>query len=132
MILVDTSVLINFLKGKKNESVDKLETAIINKIPFGICSLVYLEVLQGAKTEKEYCLLKSYLSTQRFYELNNGIASYEAASLLFMNCRKMGITVRSSIDVIIAQIAMENNLFLLHEDSDFSNMAKVIKNLKEY
>jgi len=47
-------------------------------------------------------------------------------------CRKSGITVRSTIDLLIAQIAIENNLFLLHSDKDFDFIASVIKELKIY
>jgi len=132
MILVDTSVLINFFRGVKNNKVEKLRSAIINRIPYGICSLVYMELLQGARTEKEYELLKEYLSTQTFYELKNGRNSYEAAAMNYMQCRTNGITVRSTIDLIIAQISIENGLLLLHDDSDFSLIAKVVTDLKEY
>lgn len=132
MILVDTSVLINFLKGKEDEQTCKLEKAINSKIPYGICGFVYMEVLQGAKTEAEFDILNSYLSSQRFYELKNGEASYEKAAGIFFNCRRKGITLRSSIDALIAQIAIENDLFLLHDDSDFYNIAKIERDLKEY
>ena len=57
-----------YFKGIKNDKVDKLRSAIINRIPFGICSLIYMELLQGAKDEKEYGLLREYLTTQVFYE----------------------------------------------------------------
>ena len=132
MIFVDTSVLINFLKGIKNQKVDKLHDAILNKIPYGICNLVYMELLQGARTEKDYELLQKYFCTQRFYDLKNGPASYEAAAMNYFKCRKNGVTVNSTIDMIIAQIAVENDLFLLHDDTDYSNIAKVITELKEY
>jgi len=65
-----------------------------------------------------------------FYDLLNGRKSYEDAALMYMNCRKAGITVRSSIDMIIAQIAIENQLYLLHNDADYDNIAKIIKELK--
>ncbi len=132
MILVDTSVLINFFKGVKNHKVEKLRSAIINRIPYGICSLVYMELLQGARTEKEYELLREYLSSQIFYELKNGNESYEAAAMNYLQCRKNGVTVRSTIDMIITQVAIENDLLLLHDDSDYSLIAKVVTDLKEY
>ncbi|SHG71320.1 hypothetical protein SAMN02745221_00806 [Thermosyntropha lipolytica DSM 11003] len=132
MILVDTSVLIAFLKGIENEKVEKLVAIIENNIPFGINSFIYQEILQGAKTEKEFNLLKKYLETQRFYELKQGIRSYEEAALLYVKCRKKGVTVRSTIDLLIAQTAMENNLYLLHDDRDFSLLAGIESRLKEY
>lgn len=132
MILVDTSVLVNFFKGVENKKVDKLASAISAKIPFGICNFIYMELLQGARTEKEYKLLQEYLGTQRFYDVSHGQVSYEQAAMNYFLCRRNGITIRSSIDMLIVQIALENNLFLLHDDSDFANIVKVIPELKEY
>ncbi|ADQ41009.1 PilT protein domain protein [Caldicellulosiruptor acetigenus I77R1B] len=132
MILVDTSVLIDFLKGNTNEKVGKFEWILKNKIPFGITHLIYQEILQGAKDEKEFELLKEYLSTQPFYELTKGKKSYEEAAMLYFKCKKQGINLRSTIDVIIAQIAIENNLYLLHNDRDYSKIAEIDNRLKEY
>lgn len=52
MILVDTSVMIDFLKDVKSKSTGKFERVIDQEVPFGIHHLIYLEILQGAKTEK--------------------------------------------------------------------------------
>jgi predicted nucleic acid-binding protein len=73
-----------------------------------------------------------YLNTLPFYELQYGKQSYENAALMNIKCRENGITIRSTIDLIIAEIAIENNLYILHDDSDFTYMAKVIKELKIY
>ena len=131
MILVDTSVLIDFFKGKENHSTKKLSDVIDQNIPFGICSLVYLELLQGVKNEKEFDFLNEYLSTQIFHNLNDIKKSYLEASKIKLKCSKKGITIRSTIDLLIVQIAIENNLFLLHNDKDFNNIAKVVE-LKLY
>ena len=130
MILVDTSVIIGYLQGKSGVPYSHLESIIEHNIPFGICNYVYQELLQGTKTEKEFRELKEYLNDLTFYDLRNGRKSYEAAALLYAKCRKSGITVRSTIDVIIAQIAIENQLYLLHDDKDYINMTKAIEELK--
>ncbi|SHE93733.1 hypothetical protein SAMN02745195_01491 [Thermoanaerobacter uzonensis DSM 18761] len=132
MILVDTSVLISFLKGIENKKVKKFEEIIQNNIPFGINNFIYHELLQGTKTENEFNLIKEYLSTQKFYDLKYGIKSYENASKLYFKCKKKGITIRSTIDLLIAETAIENNLYLLHDDKDFSLIAQVDERLKEY
>ena len=129
MILVDTSVIIGYLQGKSGTPFSHLEGIIEHKIPFGICNYVYQELLQGTKTEKEFRELKSYLDDLIFYDLRNGRKSYEDAALMYAKCRKSGITVRSTIDVIIAQIAIENQFYLLHNDTDYVNIAKVVKEL---
>jgi len=131
MILVDTSVLIDFLKGIKNESSCKFKTVLRQKIPYGITSFIYQEVLQGAKSGKEYDLLKQYLRTQRFFYPKDRIDSFAKAARIYFDCRKKGLTVRSTIDCIIAQTAIENNLFLLHSDRDFDVISSVVS-LKFY
>ena len=130
MILIDTSVIIGYLKGFKGEPFDKVDKLIDGSIPIGICNQVYQEVLQGAKDEKEFNLLKDYLNTLDFYDLRYGKKSYENAALLYFKCRKAGVTPRSTIDLIIAQTAIDNNLLLLQYDRDFSQIAQVIPELK--
>ena len=126
MILVDTSVLIHFFKGANSEGCKKFKGALERRVPFGINSLIFQEVLQGAGSEKEYSTLKKYLETQRFYHLNDPVESFAKAAKIYLDCRKKGITIRSTIDCLIAQTALENDLFLLHEDNDFDLMAKVV------
>lgn len=132
MILVDTSVMISFLSGTESECTNKLEYIIKNNIPFGINCYIYQEVLQGAKTEKSFNTLKDYLNTQKFYALLQGKQSYEKAAEIYFKCRRNGVTVRSTIDLLIVETALENELHLLHNDSDFTNIAKVIKTLQFY
>ena len=130
MILVDTSVLIALLKNVKNKATEKLEQIINSKIPYGINFYIYQEILQGAKNEHEFKLLKEYLGSQKFYNLKNGQKSHEDAAKLYFKCRKAGFTVKSTIDLFIAQTAIENNLSLLHDDSDYTNIAKIIGELQ--
>ena len=132
MILVDTSVIINYLKDQKTEAVEQFEYILDKKLPYGINTFIYQEVLQGAKTDKEYNLLKEYFETIPLYHLKYDKESYEQAALINIKCRQNGITIRSTINLLIAETAIENNLYLLHNDSDFINMAKVMKELKLY
>ena len=132
MVLVDTSVLIGYFKKSDGAPYDKMDYIVDNDIPYGICNYVYQELLQGARNEKEFNLLKEYLDTIPFYHLQNGKQSYENAALMYFNCRKNGITIKSTLDLIIATIAIENNLYLLHNDSDFINISKIYKNLMMY
>ena len=130
MILIDTSILIGYFKGLKGDPYDKLDSLIDQNIPVGICNQVYQEVLQGAKDEKEFELLKEYLNTIDFYDLRYGKKSYENAARLYFKCRKAGITPRSTIDLIIAQTAIDNNLLLFHNDNDFIQISKITPELK--
>ena len=132
MILVDTSVLIGYFKNMNGIPFEKMDHIIENEIPYGICNYVYQEILQGAKDEGEFNLLKDYLDSLPFYDLLNNRKSYENSALLYFQCRKKGITIRSTIDLIIAEIAIENDLYLLHNDADFTNISKAAKTLKIY
>ena len=130
MILVDTSILIGYFRGLKDNLYNILDRLIDQNIPIGICNQVYQEVLQGAKNEKEFELLKEYLNRIDFYDLRYGKKSYENAAILYLKCRKAGITPRSTIDLVIAQIAIDNNLLLFHNDKDFVQISQIIPDLK--
>lgn len=125
MVLVDTSVMIDYLRGNEDDTILTLQRIIDNNIPFGINSFIYQEVLQGVATEKDFIKVKKYLDTQRFYELKDKRESYASAAKIYFQCRKKGMTINSTIDCLIAQTAIENNLYLLHNDLDFDNIAKV-------
>ena len=131
MILVDTSVLIDFFKGIDHEKIQAYRAVLRQSIPYGISSLIYQEVLQGAKNEKEYRQLKKYLEVQRFYHPKDPIDSFAGAAKMYFECRLKGVAIRSTIDCLVAQIAIENDLFLLHNDNDFDAIAKVFP-LKVY
>ncbi len=126
MILLDTSVLIDFFKGAENEPAIRFKRVLESGVPFGITALIYQEVLQGAKSEKEYADLRKYLGTQRFYHPLDPIGTYEEAARIFFDCRRAGITIRSAVDCLIARIAIEHDLLLLHNDSDFDIMSRVV------
>lgn len=132
MILVDTSVLIGYLKGSDGAVYNKFDEIIDKDIPFGINAYIYQELLQGSRDETEYNKLKEYLTSLPVYELKNGILSFEKAAYIYFICRKNGVTVRSTVDLLIAETAIENDLYLLHNDNDFTNIAKIVKELKIY
>jgi len=124
MILVDTSVLIDYFRGIENKSTKMFHQILEKGIPFGINHIIYMEVLQGAKTERDYKALKKYLDTQTFYEVKRGKESYAEAAKMYFKLRQKGVTVKSTMDCLIAEAAMENDLFLLHNDQDFSRISK--------
>lgn len=129
MILVDTSVFINYFKGQSDKKTQLFEEILTRDITFGLSAYTFQEILQGARNEKEYDLLRNYLSTQIIYFLAEETATYEKAARLYFDLRHKGITPRSTIDVLIALTAMENNLLLLHNDHDFDVMAGQLENL---
>lgn len=130
MILVDTSVLIDLLKGVENTKTELFEKIMSHDYPYGLAPYTYQELLQGARDEVEYTKLKDYLSTQRIYFLPESIETYEKAASMYFLLRRQGITIRNSIDILIALTATENDLLLLHNDRDYDAMAGKIPALK--
>lgn len=128
MYLVDTSVWIDYIKGTDGEHVEFLDEVLQNPLAVGITDLIYMEILQGAKGLKEFERFQRYFSSRRFYSLH-GKESYEQSASIYLRCRQKGITIRSSVDCLIAQCAVENELTLLHHDRDFKHMAAVIPHL---
>jgi predicted nucleic acid-binding protein len=125
VILVDSSVLIDYLEGRDNPSVARFMEVLDHEIPYGISPFTLLEVLQGAATAKDFGTLRDYLASQTLYDLTRGPDSYIAASKLYFDLRGKGLTVSSSVDCLIAQTAIEHNLHLLHNDADYDRIAKV-------
>ena len=125
MILVDTSVLIDFLEGQGGPRADQLADIIDRGIPFGISPVIFLEVLQGAATRKDFDLLKDYLGSLPFYDLRDVRDSAAGAAKLSFELRRKGMAVKSTIDFLIAQTAIDNDLYLLHNDAGFDRIAQV-------
>lgn len=130
MYLVDTSVWIDYINDKETEHVAFLDELLANPLAVGLTHLVYMEILQGAKNKKIIDQFTRYFSGQKFYHLQNEEKSYAAAAQMYFDCRRKGITIRSSIDCLIAQCAIENKLILLHNDKDFQQMASIVTELK--
>jgi predicted nucleic acid-binding protein len=126
MILVDTSVLIDFLGQRKLPTAAIFRGVMNHGLPYGITSMIYQEVLQGAKNDMEFARLKKYLGAQRFYHPRNVKATYEEAARIYFLCRRQGLTIRSPIDCLIARIALENNLFLFHNDNDYEVISRLM------
>jgi len=126
MVLVDTSVFLDYLIGNENEKTKKFDEILNLNIPFGINFYIYQDLLQGTKTEKDFYLLKRFLDSQRFFYLKNGKDSYAEAAKIYFDCRKKGFNISGTIDCIIARICIENNLYILHNDKDFEMMSQVV------
>lgn len=132
MHLIDTSVWIQYFRGGSSKAIEYFEHLLEYNMPFGLCHIIYQEILQGALTDQEFSQLGAFLRPQHFFEPKHPLKAHEAAANLYYQCRRKGITVRSTIDCLIAQIAIEHRLILLHEDHDFSNIAKVCPELKVF
>ncbi|CAC9438006.1 hypothetical protein [uncultured Gammaproteobacteria bacterium] len=126
MYLIDSSIWIDFLNDKTNQKTD----TCIALNQSGLTHLICTEVLQGAVSQKIFDIYQTYLSVQPFYDFKDDKKSYQQAAQIYFNCRKQGVTIRSTIECLIAQCAIENNLILLHNDKDFNQIAKIYPSLE--
>lgn len=130
IVLVDTSVWLGFIRGHDTVPVGRLRTALEQEVPVALTALIYQEVLQGADSEPTFSRLKRYFSGQRMLAPQHGMSTFERAARIYFDCRRKGITVRSTIDCLIAEIAIEHGALLLHDDSDYVGIGKAVPQLR--
>ena len=117
MILVDSSVWIDYFNGIESIETNKLdETLGLEEVAIG--DLILTEVLQGFRSDKEYKIAKDILTSLTVYEMLGVDLALKSANN-FRKLRKQGITIRKTADVIIATYAIENKISLLFSDKDF-------------
>jgi predicted nucleic acid-binding protein len=124
LILIDTSAFIEFLNRTGSREDDLIEQFIADDENIAIPDIAVTEILQGIRDEQEYAEVKESLLTFPVFSLT-GINSYVAAADLYRKCRKKGATVRNTVDLLVAQIAIENKATLLHKDRDFNTIAGI-------
>lgn len=129
MILVDTSVWVDLLKGAESPHRFVLHGLIDSERDVCLADIILTEVLQGIKSDRDFRMAKGYLLKFPVYGLD-GIESYTSAALLYRRCRKKGVTLRGTIDCLIAQIAIDHGLVLFHKDRDYEQIAKVERSLR--
>jgi len=119
-VLVDSTVWIDFLKNKKTPHTEKLVEIIERREDLGICGFVLTEVLQGIRDEKQYVATKHQFSNLIY--LSDDHSTFELGATIYRNLRKQGITIRNSIDCLIAAIVIQHDVSLLENDRDYRNI----------
>lgn len=125
MIVVDTSVLIDLFRGATTPAADRLRQVERTGVPFGIPGICCQELLQGAADEKEWKLLLRYLGTQHTIHAKDPWETHVQAARIYHDARRRGLTIRSTLDCLIAQLVLEVDGDLLHDDDDFESIRKV-------
>lgn len=125
MIIVDTSVLINVLRGRNTKGVERLRLIERDETPFRIPVFCCQEILQGAENEHEWDLLYDNLSTQRILLPENSFQTHVGAARIYFDCRRKGFTAGSTSDCLVAQLVLENDGTLIHDDKDFDRIARI-------
>ena len=124
MILVDSSVWIQYFNGEVNPQTDYLDE-ILGVEPVGIGDLILLEVLQGFRSDLGYEKAKSLLMDLPVFEMLGKDQAVRTAEN-YRHLRKLGITVRKTIDTIIASYCISRGLPLLFTDRDFEPFVKYL------
>ena len=117
MILVDTSVWINYFNGSESAETNLLDGALIDGT-VAIGDLILLEILQGFRNDKDYKKAKKILATLDQYEMFGSTMVIKCADN-YRTLRKKGITIRKTADIIIATFCIDNQIPLLFSDRDF-------------
>jgi hypothetical protein len=121
MILVDSSVWIDYFNGILTPQTDKLDE-LLGQEPLALGDLILAEVLQGFRLDKDYRIAKRLLTSLTVYQLFDremAIKSAENYRLL----RKKGVTIRKTAHAVIATFCLEQGIRLLHSDKDFEPFA---------
>ncbi|MDD3558557.1 MAG: PIN domain nuclease [Melioribacteraceae bacterium] len=129
MIFLDSTVLVDYFNDINNWQVEVLDS-ILGKELVVIGDYVLTEVLQGFRSNKEYQEAKTTLLSFPCYDIG-GIDNAIKSANNYRSLRKKGITVRKTIDVMIATFCIENDFILLHNDKNFDQFEKHLK-LKVY
>lgn len=117
MILVDSSVWIDYFRGDVTPQADRLD-GLLQQEPVAIGDLMLTEVLQGFVSERQFNIARKLLTSLDIVTLG-GVDSAIDAARYYRKLRVMGITVRKTIDTLIATYCIRNGCVLLHSDRDF-------------
>jgi predicted nucleic acid-binding protein len=122
VILVDTSVWIDYFRGLSTRQTDHLDR-LLGVEPVAVGDLILVEVLQGFDRDQHFEQAKRLLSSLTVIDLGGRDIAIRAAEH-FRTLRALGITIRKTIDTVIATRCIASDLALLHADRDFEPFVK--------
>lgn len=120
MILVDSSVWIDFYRGTETEQTQKLEQHIAASSDICVCGLVITEVLQGFPKQSDHDDARADFS--KLIYLADDRSTFELSATIFRELRRQGITIRKTIDCIIAALVIQHQVNFLQDDRDFRHI----------
>lgn len=125
MILVDTSVWIDFDRGSDSAPARRLAELIEDEADIVVTEPVLMEVLAGARDESAWTRLRQLLTSFGWIPADAAV-DFEAAAYLHKSCRIAGVTPRGLNDCMIASIALRSGAQVLTADRDFAAMSQVV------
>lgn len=124
MILVDTSAWIEYLRDTRSAECDRVLDLLEGDAAIATCDAILMEVLAGSRSERQANDLLRLLERCRFYPTRPLFDSTGAADV-YRRCRRSGFTPHRMNDCVIAAIALEHDLSILHADRDFTSIAEI-------
>ena len=125
MIFVDSSVWVDYFRGVGTPEADKLDGLLENQ-PLATGDLVLAEVLQGFASDRDFNQAYDLLTSLTVIDLGGRDIAVQAARN-YRRLRALGITVRKTIDTVIATRCIENDFALLYSDRDFDPFVKHLR-----
>ena len=123
ILLVDTSVWIDFFAGRDTPQTMYFKDAIGEGADVALTGVILAEILQGIPSDTEFGNLRKALSSFRILQPVSD-ETYVQAARLYRAGRKRGVTIRSLVDCLIAAIAMEYRAVVLHKDRDYERISE--------
>ena len=124
MVLVDTSVWIDYFRGRDSPQTNKLDELIDDeRIATG--DLIIAELMQGFRTKSQIVAARNIISRLEYFDLVGKDIAFKAAEN-YRFLRKEGIAIRKTIDIVIGNFCIENGFKLLHADRDFEPMTEYL------
>jgi predicted nucleic acid-binding protein len=121
ILLFDTSIWIDYLRGQETPKVNLLDEYLLNTDVLQICPPIIQEILQGIRQDEQFSKINKNLDRLLCLQIDAKEAVFGAAEL-YRNLRKKGITIRKPNDCLIAFYAISFDVELVHNDSDFDLM----------
>lgn len=122
MWIVDSSVWIDFFNGRTTPQTDLL-ARVIGRQEIGLGDINMFEVLQGFRAQSDFDRAKAALLRFSVFPIGGVDTAIKAAGYYRSLCRQ-GITVRKTVDCLLATFVIENSHSLLHNDRDFDHFAE--------
>lgn len=122
MIVVDSNVWADYFNGSSSAYVERLDSGLLDEEDIAILPIIVTEVLQGFRTSGGFDRARDILT--RLPVIQPDLDCHVEAALLFRKLRSSGVTVRSSIDCVIAQTCIKSRSTLLSSDADFRLIAQ--------
>src|SRR5213593_3301947 len=124
VIVVDTTVWIDFLEARGTPFDRHLTELLEGDALIGLIDIVYCEVLQGIRDEDVFHRTRRSLLAHPILR-PRGLETFEAAANLYRTARRRGVTVRRSVDCLIAATCLESGAEIYHNDRDFDALARI-------